>query len=75
MHGRRIRRPGIVAATAMLSLGGVAAVTTTAAAAATVDTSAWYVLLLVGTAVSIWWSATNALGPAPEVRSSSRGGL
>ncbi|MEV6878307.1 hypothetical protein [Amycolatopsis sp. NPDC051128] len=43
MHAspRRIRRSGIVAATAMILLGGVAAVTTTAAVAATVDTSAW----------------------------------
>ncbi|MEV5721569.1 hypothetical protein AB0L41_47595 [Amycolatopsis mediterranei] len=45
MHGRRIRRPGIIAATALILLGGVAAVTTTTAVAATVDTSAWYVLL------------------------------
>lgn len=31
--------------------------------------------LLVGTALLIWWSASEALGPAPVVISSPKGGL
>ncbi len=32
-------------------------------------------LLLLATSGLVWWSAEQALGPAPDVRSSPRGGL